>query len=895
MTPSKPFLCRATLSVLTCLAALQSVDLEAQTDFVPGVDLRVFEIGTGMERMPTLIDGQTPNLNTLETQIDFLEFGVADRIYTETRARLYTAAAGEYFFRLSSDDGAKLFLNDALLIDHDGLHPMQEAQEAATQLEAGHHQLLILHFENEGNQGLRLEWKTPGSDEFVVVPPEVFSTPAGVVRVTSPGTKRIVMPFGVQASPGDIQPLDAVHPAYDLFTCRPEGFEPKVAGMDFLSDGRLILSTWDPTGGVYILDGMHDDERDAIAVKRIAAGLAEPLGLRVIPAGDPLAPDGDRVFVLQKQELTELIDHDGDEVIDEYRTVCAAWPVSSNFHEFAFGLAYKNRKLYGALAIAIDPGGASTKPQKPERGRIVEIDPDTGKHRFIGRGLRTPNTVGIGIGGELFVCDNQGDWLPSSKLIHVDPDKPDTFWGSRAALPADWQETPETPPVLWLPQGEIGNSPSQPGAFPTQSPFAGQMLHAEVTHGGLKRSFIEEVDGRYQGAVFRFTQGLEAGINRFVFAPNGDLFVGGVGSQGNWSHNDRRFGLQRLRLNGDTAFEMLAVRAKANGFEIEFTRPLAEGAGHDAGDYLVQQWHYVPTAQYGGPKIDPHRLAVRSATVSPDRRRVFLELAGQKPGHVVYFRLNRERLRDVDERALWSTEAWYTLNAIPADPGEVLPIPSAPTTLTNFTPLTDEEKRAGWISLFDGRNTLGWRGYAQDGFPARGWVIEDNTLHHLDQGGGGDIAYDRAFGDFELSLEWRIARGGNSGVFYRVDEADGRPVWHTGAEMQVLDDGVHPDGGNPLTSAGALYGLLPAEGKQLRPVGEWNHARVVARGTKIEHWLNGRRVVAYDTADSVFAELVAQSKFKNLPGFARAERGLIVLQDHGDRVWYRNLRLRPLD
>lgn len=880
---------------IICLLVACAVSSWAQDRYVPGVDVRVFELSRSPEVIPFLIEGQTPNFNTLEPVIDLTDFGVADWFYTEARARLWIESAGVYEFLLISDDGAILDIGGDLVIDHDGLHAPEPGETEAVRLEAGYQPLLIRHFEANNGQRLRLEWKRPGDSDFSLIPTENLSTPAGVVRVTSPGPKRTIDDSGPSASPGDIRPLDAVHPSYDLFTVRPEGFEPKVGGMDFLSDGRLVISRWDPEGGVYLLDGVHGNDRSAITAKRIAFGLAEPLGLSVIPAGDTLAPDGDRLFVLQKQELTELIDHDGDDVIDEYRTVCNAWPVSDNFHEFAFGLAYKDGKLYGALAIAINPGGASTQPQKPQRGRIVEIDPDTGAQRFLGRGLRTPNTVGIGLDGELFVCDNQGDWLPSSKLIHVDLEKPDAFWESRAALPPDWIEKPSTPPVLWMPQGEIGNSPSEPGAFPEHSPFAGQMLHAEVTHGGLKRDFLEKVDGRYQGAVLRFTQGLEAGINRFAVAPNGDLFVGGVGSGGNWSHKNKRFGLQRLRYNGITTFEMHAVRAKSNGFEIEFTKPLAEGVGHDAGDYFVQQWAYKPTEGYGGPKIDPHRLAVRSATVSLDRRRVFLEIAGLKPEHIVYFRLRRDRVTDDDSADLWSTEAWYTLNAIPTDQrGEIATGPVGPPKSDNFTPLTDAERGVGWRSLFDGRTTRGWRNYGQAEFPARGWVIDDATLHHTRQGGGGDITFDEIFGDFEFTCDWRIARGGNSGVFYRVDESNGKPAWHTGGEMQVLDDKLHHDGKNPATSAGALYGLIAAEGKQLQPVGEWNRIRIVAHGTRIEHWLNGQQVVAYDTADDSFRDLVAQSKFKDHSGFAQQSRGRIVLQDHGDAVWYRNLRIRPL-
>src|SRR5688572_2518727 len=219
-------------------------------------------------------------------------------------------------------------------------------------------------------------------------------------------------------------------------TVRPDGFEPRVGGMDFLSDGRLAVCTWDSAGAVYLLDGVQGDDRSAMTATRIGAGLAEPLGLTVVRAdriGDGRTGSwgpgrgtmqGDRIFVLQKQELTELVDDDGDEVVDEYRAVADGWGVTANFHEFAFGLEWMDGAddyltppgeqpghFYATLATAIDPGGRSTQPQNPDRGRVVQISPD-GAFRFVAAGLRTPNGIGRGAHGRLYVLDNQGDWLP---------------------------------------------------------------------------------------------------------------------------------------------------------------------------------------------------------------------------------------------------------------------------------------------------------------------------------------------------------------------------------------------------------------------------------------------------------------------------------------------------
>jgi cytochrome c len=189
-----------------------------------------------------------------------------------------------------------------------------------------------------------------------------------------------------------------------------------------------------------------------------------------------------------------------------------------------------------------------------------------------------------------------------------------------------------------------------------------------VTHGGIKRVFAEKVGGAYQGAVFRFTQGLEAGVNRLTWGPDGALYVGGVGSTGNWGHAGKlSFGLQRLTFNNKVTFEMLAIRARPAGIEIEFTEALKPGSGDKASDYGIRQFHYKPTGEYGGPKLDDQPLTVKTVTVSADRKKVSLVLAGMKPNHVVYVRLNKQTLRSASDQSLWTTEAWYTMNRIPAN------------------------------------------------------------------------------------------------------------------------------------------------------------------------------------------------------------------------------------
>ena len=628
--------------------------------FAKGILVNMYKVGVSLSNVPEVVENQNPNISKIMPSIDHLSergsfHGINDSFVINAKAFINIQEEGEYEFRITSDDGSKLHVNNELLIENDDLQGPTPKNGKVT-LAEGIHEIFIEHFENTGGEALLLEWKRPNSSDFEIITRESLFVKGDSIMETDDEIKDVIIKSPINAGvkkaiPGDGSILTDVHPSYDLFTARPEAFEPKVGGMDWLPDGRLIICNWKPDGGVYLLDGIQGDDRENITVKRIAAGLAEPLGVKVV--------DG-RIFVLQKQELTELIDHDGDEVIDEYKTIANGWGVTSNFHEFAFGLVYKDGYFYGTLATAINPGGASTQPQNHDRGTVVKISMD-GNYEFIARGLRTPNGIGLGVDGEIFVADNQGDWLPSSKIVHISEG---AFLGNRSVRPEIDMDLKEKPPLVWLPQNEIGNSPSTPSIL-NDGPYAGQMMHGEVTHGGLKRVFVEKVNGEYQGALFRFTQGLEAGVNRLTIGPDGGIYIGGIGNGGNWGQAGKEwFGLQRLKYNGKTTFEMLAIRIKNNGMEIEFTEPLSEASGNDAEDYSIQQFWYKPTEKYGGPKMDLEDLEVKSVTIDESRTKAFLQIEGLKEGHVVYFKLN-SHMKNNDGERLWTTESWYTLNNMP--------------------------------------------------------------------------------------------------------------------------------------------------------------------------------------------------------------------------------------
>ena len=457
--------------------------------------------------------------------------------------------------------------------------------------------------------------------------------------------------------PGFGEPLEGVHPAYDLIPIRPSWFKPRVGGMVFKTNENLLLSTWDAEGAVYEISGLATNDTNQIQIQQIASGLSEPLGLTTV---------GDDIFVLQKHELTQLLDHNKDRIVDEYKVINNSFGVTADFHEFSYGLVYKDGYFYGGLGLAMRL--MSSELQLPDRGTIFKIGMD-GSYEVIATGLRQPNGIGLGSNGEIFVTENQGQWSPACKIIHIEAGK---FYACQFGTGDRYINETETPPAVWLPQDEIGNSPSQP-LLMQDGPYKGQMIFGEVTHGGIKRAFLESINGKFQGCVFRFTQGLEAGINRMAWGPDGGLYVGGVGMNGNWAHQGNQYGLQKLVFNGNIPFELLAIRAMKDGFELEFTHPISSDAIEQ--HIGIQQWYYKTTAAYGGPKLDLHNLDITSVKYSNNRKKIQLQMPNLKKGYVIHFRLS-PNLKSEKGSILWSGDAWYTLNEIPDQPligsGEVI-------------------------------------------------------------------------------------------------------------------------------------------------------------------------------------------------------------------------------
>jgi len=219
--------------------------------------------------------------------------------------------------------------------------------------------------------------------------------------------------------------------------------------------------------------------------------------------------------------------------------------------------------------------------------------------------------------------------------------------------------------------------------------------------------------------------------------------------------------------------------------------------------------------------------------------------------------------------------------------------------------LTAAEKEDGWVLLFNGQNTNGWRGVNKTACPPA-WTAEDGTLNCQGSGkgeagadNGGDILYDKKFKNFDLKLEWKISEGGNSGIFYLGQEVPDWPIYKTAPEMQILDNERHPDaklGKNGNRQAGSLYDLIPAKPQNAKPAGEWNSVEIICYKGTVVHKQNGQTVVEYHLWTDDWKALVADSKFPALnENFADvAEEGFIALQDHGDDVWFKNIKIKEL-
>jgi cytochrome c len=472
--------------------------------------------------------------------------------------------------------------------------------------------------------------------------------------------------FCAAKRPGDQMPIGRLHPGYTLENIRPAGMDFPVGAMDFLSDGSLVVTSWKDPYGVFILRNATGP-KEGITLSEFATGLTESLGLKVVD---------DRIYVLQKDELTLLEDTDKDGKADLYKTIASDWTKSVMEKEYAVGLVWDGKYFYGAFGDPTRNGGDAVNPAPAGRQNgVLQMDLD-GKVTPFSGGMRVPGGLAMAY-GEIWATENQGGYRPSNPLYAIRKG----LWYGRPINPPSvfqpiaYREFPDdgphkplfAPAAIWMPYNEAGGkSPGNPVVIP-DGPYKGQLLIGDATfaYGGISRQFLEKVGDLWQGATFHFTQGLDQRVAyRTVFGPDGALYVGANGSNSSdWGRNTYK-GLQRLKPSGQTVFDMVAVRSTGpNTFAFEFTKPLDASLGPDVAKYLeASKWWERPQEKYGfGHKTDQTALAPASAKVGADRKTVTVTLPNLTEDWVYYFHWKDDALTSGGEK-LWGTEAWYTLN-----------------------------------------------------------------------------------------------------------------------------------------------------------------------------------------------------------------------------------------
>jgi hypothetical protein len=378
---------------------------------------------------------------------------------------------------------------------------------------------------------------------------------------------------------------------------------------------------------------------------------------------------------MQRSELTRIRDTDGDGRGDHYETVNADCGVSTTQHAYIFGpVPDREGNWWGAIS-ALGAAG-----QGKYFGWSFKITPDGAFHPW-SSGLRSPNGILVTPEGEVFITDNQGEFMGTSPLHHVSRGAfhghphglryENGFQGDPFRLPIEELEKRRKPPAILFPYGSMGQSISQPLTDTTGGkfgPFQGQVFIGDVTKCNLMRVTLEKVEGEFQGACYPFRSGFQSGNNRLAFGPDGSLYVGqtdrGWGSVGGKSH-----GLQRVVWTGRTPFEIQEVRATSSGFELQFTRPVDRQTASQPAHYAIQHYYYRYHSAYGSPQVGNTPVAVASATVSPDGLRVQLTLPELVPLRI--YEVACPGVKSRDQEAVLHPVAYYTLNRVPGRPGRL--------------------------------------------------------------------------------------------------------------------------------------------------------------------------------------------------------------------------------
>ncbi|WP_118193675.1 DUF7133 domain-containing protein [Albibacterium indicum] len=431
----------------------------------------------------------------------------------------------------------------------------------------------------------------------------------------------------------------------------PENVDAQVGALDFFSDGRLIAGFL--RGEIMIYNPQTKEW------KMFAEGLHEPLGIHIV--------NDSEILVMQRPELTRVKDTDGDGYADLYETVTDDFGITGNYHEFNYGPVIDadgnifiglNSASSGGSNIAhvrgdLDTVSMGQKGQMysavPYRGWVMKLD-NSGELRPYASGLRSPNGMGFDTDQNLFVTENQGDWVGTSALYHIEEGN---FYGHPSSLvwktswkgdnpllrPVEELDKMRTKAAVLFPHGIIANSPTQPLLDNTNGkfgPFSGQLLVGEMNSGRIVRVMLEEVQGAIQGACVFFLNGdsLRKGNNRLAFAPDGSLWVG----QAEYGWAGSR-GIQRIVYTGKAPMDIYSMNLSHTGFNLKFTQNVNKEAAENVANYKVRRYRYQYHKKYGSPQTDLKEVTVTKATII-ENDEISLELEELDAGYVYELTLN---------------------------------------------------------------------------------------------------------------------------------------------------------------------------------------------------------------------------------------------------------------
>lgn len=435
----------------------------------------------------------------------------------------------------------------------------------------------------------------------------------------------------------------------------PKEIELLVGGMDFLPDGNLAVCTW--LGDVYIFEKATGPV-NAARYRRFARGLIEPMGL-VVKNGE--------IYVGGKSEITRLVDTDGNGEADLYESVNHDWGFSGHYNAFSYGPVLDRN---GNFVIA--NAGHSGRWDVFGMGWAMRVSADGKKLEPICSGLREPNGIGtFGSDQDIFVTENQGEWMAACKLNHV---RPGAFFGHPSGIPMAKEEYGNyktfTPPAVWFPykiaRSVTGFAEIKDDRF---GPFKGQLLVGDFQNALVTRVMLEKVNGEWQGAMWPMLKGFLSGVNRVTFGPDGNLYVGGC--QRTWAAvAPLEAALERVSFTGKVPFEVKEVHALKDGFELTFTQPIDPASAAALDGFDVSQYHFYYHAKYGSPELDfdgkenaASEVKVVKAVVSQDKMKIKLQLAGWRAGHVTVVRCLD--VKNEQGKPLKNDTFYYTLNQIP--------------------------------------------------------------------------------------------------------------------------------------------------------------------------------------------------------------------------------------